>query len=73
MLKMKSNLINLMLKKDLSFLELQKQTNINRAFLKNLAKGTAIQCNINHLSKLIEFFGCEIKDLIDFEKEDKVG
>ncbi len=70
-MKMKSNLFQLMAKKDVRFSNVSRATGIDRNFLSKLANGKVKEIKTEHLMKLKKYFdNCPIQEIIDFELEE---
>lgn len=55
--------------KNLSINMLKKETGLRDEALRNYRDGTYKSIPAGHLEKLIEFFGCELSDLLKYEEE----
>jgi len=54
--------------KNLSIYKLKKETGLRDETLRNYRDGTYKSIPNGHLEKLIEFFGCELNDLLKYEE-----
>ncbi len=68
MLVTKSRLKVLLAEADITQAELAEKLNINRRFIIDLANGKSKSLSVENLKKMVEFFQCNIQDLIYFEK-----
>jgi putative transcriptional regulator len=69
MLKMRSKLKTILKEKDINMTQLSRKTKINRFFIYKLANEEIQEIKVEYLAKICEFLGCEIQDLIYFEKQ----
>jgi len=73
--KVKFNLRNLVIlwqakhNKNLTINMLKKETGLRDEALRNYRDGTYKSIPNGHLEKLIEFFDCELSDLLKYEEE----
>jgi len=74
MKKVKFNLRNLVIlwqakhNKNLTIKMLKKETGLRDEALRNYRDGKYKSIPAGHLEKLIEFFGCELSDLLKYEE-----